>query len=337
MLYLYCSVRHSLLDELKKNLAIKNVSYKYIDCSYPSSQGFIRWIFIFKEFLKIIKSAIFLNKKDILAFHYVSLQSLLSIFLLCFLNKNIVIHFWGSDFNAFSKIKPNFLLKFFIKKIRLVTFANSNAKDLFTKLYPESTTMLLTFGLSILDDIDKLTKKNKNDQYIKVVCGTNSSRNQQLLELIAIFDKDINKNNYQFIFPLTYGDFDYKESVRTALLSSSLNYKIVDVFMVGQELAQFRADADILIQVQIKDFLSAAMIEHLYAGSKVITGRWLPYNQLRDLDIDWIEVDELNELPEALKMIVKKDIDFVRNKKALYNFSRWESVVGKWTDVYFHE
>jgi len=170
-----------------------------------------------------------------------------------------------------------------------------------------------------------------------VVCGTNASPNQQLLEVIDVLDRWEDCRSYRFIFPLAYGDINYREAVKSRLLCSRLNYQVNEKFMVGSELALFRLNADVLIQVQKNDFLSGAMLEHAYAGSKIITGSWLPYAQIRDRGISWFEVGSLQELPFSLALAVKNEVDVSRNKDIVAEIARWSEVILEWKAIYSHE
>lgn len=336
----FCSVKHKLLDELSTRLIKNGLSYQMIDCTYTSYGNFDKAIKIFWNTLRILKGGVFGRKDELLVFHYVSIQALVAIPFLLLLNKKIVIHFWGTDYANFSTIVPGFLLRFFLTKTVAITFANRKALLEFKKNYPLCNAVELAFGLEAIDYIDLEIERGylkKTNKLPVIVCGTNSSPNQQLLEVIDILDKWPDCKSYKFIFPLAYGDLDYKAAVKSRLSLSKLNYQVNDKFMVGEELALFRLDADLLIQVQKKDFLSGAMVEHVYAGSKIITGQWLPYAQIRELGVSWFEVKALSELPLAIATIANTDIDVVANKDIISRLARWNDVILKWERIYSYE
>lgn len=334
----FCSVQHKLLDELLVRLSAEGVSFKRVDCTYVAQTRLQRVLAIFFSFMKILKASVFSEKNDLLVFHYLSAQAFLAMPILVLLNKKIVLHFWGTDYARFKGLRNRRLMRFFICKLSMITFANELALDEFKSEFPMSNVRKLTFGLESVDYIDKcLAKGMKQEQAAArpvVVCGTNSSPNQQLLEIIDILDAWDGRDKYEFVFPLAYGDLGYKQKVEQRLLDSSLCYEVKDEFMVGEQLAQFRLSAAILIQVQKNDFLSGAMLEYAYAGAKVITGKWLPYDQIRSKGIEWFEVAKLSDLPEVIALAERSSVNTDVNRGIVAGLARWHDVIKQWKGLY---
>ena len=333
----FCSVQHKLLDELLMRLADDGVRFKRINCTYIASSRFRRVVAVLRGVVNILKAGRLSRGDDLLVFHYLSMQACLAIPILVLLKKRIVLHFWGTDYSKFKKIKSKFLVGFFINKLNAVTFANEAALNDFKLDFPESNACKLTFGLESIDFIDEVVSEGAplQERHLPVVvCGTNSSPNQQLLEVIDVLDAWDEKGRYKFVFPLAYGDKNHKKMIKTRLSSSLLNYEINEEFMIGRQLATFRLKASILVQVQKIDFLSGAMLEHVYAGTKVITGKWLPYDQVRECGVNWFEIDKLSELPGMIRLADKSVIDGGRNKKIVADLARWSEVIVKWKGLY---
>lgn len=333
----FSSVQHKLLEELLSRLAARQVQIKRVDCTYAAKGSFARLWAVFCIFLRVMKEGILSGKNDLLVFHYLSTQVFLAIPILILLRKKIVLHFWGSDYAKFSVLKPSLILRLIMGEIYAITFANNTAFDEFRRAYPLNNARKLTFGLEVIDFIDEALAcgcgQEKNELPI-VVCGTNSSPNQQLLEIIDVLDAWEGRTNFKFIFPLAYGDDGYKKRVITRLIDSSLIYEVNEKFMVEKELALFRLNADILIQVQKTDFLSGAMLEHGYAGTKIITGSWLPYDQLRQAGIKWFEVKNISELPAAIDAAAGATMDAAVNRKIIGAIAKWGTVLPEWERLY---
>lgn len=334
----FCSVQHKLLDELLVRLSAEGVDFKKVDCTYLAQTRMQRILAVFFSFIKILKESVVSEKSDLLVFHYLSAQVFLAIPILVLLNKKIILHFWGTDYARFKGLRNRRLMRFFIRKLSVITFANELALDEFKSEFPMSNVRKLTFGLESVDYIDKCMAEGIQQGGAAtlpiVVCGTNSSPNQQLLEIIDVLDAWGGHDKYKFVFPLAYGDLGYKKSVEQRLLKSSLCYEVKDEFMVGEQLAQFRLSAAILIQVQKNDFLSGAMLEYAYAGAKVITGKWLPYNQLRSKGIEWFEVAKLSDLPEMIALAERSSINADVNRGIIAGLARWHDIIKQWKGLY---
>lgn len=334
----FCSVQHKLLDELLVRLSSEGVDYKVVDCTYVARTRMQRILAVFYSLIKVLKESVFSRREDLLVFHYLSAQAFLAIPILVLLNKRIVLHFWGTDYAKFKGLRNRRLMKFFIKKLSAITFANEFALNEFKSEFPKSNVHKLTFGLEAIDFIDICMAEGwgqgESAAHPVVVCGTNSSPNQQLIEIIDILDAWGGHDNFKFVFPLAYGDPSYKKMVEQRLLRSSLSYEVKDEFMVGEQLAQFRLSAAILIQVQKNDFLSGAMLEYAYAGVKIITGKWLPYNQIRSKGIEWFEIENLSDLPEAIALAEQSTINIDMNREIIAGLARWHEVIKQWKGLY---
>ena len=104
--------------------------------------------------------------------------------------------------------------------------------------------------------------------------------------------------------------------------------------MTDRELALYRSAINIMIQVQSTDSFSGAMQEHLYAGSLVITGNWLPYSVLDDEHVEYIKVSEIQEIGEEVSNNLKKTVDLNKNKRAIAKFSKWNLTLQTWINLY---
>jgi hypothetical protein len=198
--------------------------------------------------------------------------------------------------------------------------------------------------LDSLDAIDALQEgqgslrrqKRRRAELKTVVVGTNSQRAQQhaaIIQQLAGLPLEF-RQQCRFIFPLNYGDRTNRLEVLRLLQSAPFEYEVLDRMIFGAELAEFRQSTDILIQIQRHDALSGAMLESLYAGACVITGRWLPYDDLRMAGVDWIEVESAAGVATALEEAFNRTVDSDRNKRVASSFGRWSLVAEEWLSHY---
>lgn len=285
------------------------------------------------DFLGIIKSS-----PDVTAFHFYGVRSCITSGLLAVMRKRYVVHFWGSDY-FYWKYRSNLFLKFALKRAQRVTFANTQMLHEAEKVFGADIRYeVLRFGLEALELIDTHCSLPvpQSASRVRVVVGTNSQVNQQHLKIIEQLEKidPATIDKCRFIFPLNYGDRHNREAVLARLKKASFPSEVLDNYIVGKELACFRCDTDILIQLQKTDAMSGAMLETIYAGGKVLTGAWLPYDDLRQAGIQWFEINQIDELPLAFERALNQAIDEKYNREAISKIARWEALAPAWDACY---
>ena len=109
--------------------------------------------------------------------------------------------------------------------------------------------------------------------------------------------------------------------------------------MSAYEMAEIATCTDILIHVQTTDQLSSAMLANMYCGTVVIAGSWLPYQDLIDKGIKFLQVDSINEVTNRLASTIdeldSKKREYTSNKEIILNMSTWKISSKKWNDAYF--
>jgi len=255
-------------------------------------------------------------------------------------HKPFVIHFWGSDFDYW-KSRNILILRWVLRRASSVSFANSVLMNQAHRLWGSEVRLtILRFGLDSLDEIDGLPEPRdsqgcpvtEDSRLTTVVVGTNSQPAQQHASIIKqLLRLPINlQRRCRFVFPLNYGDRANRLDVLKLLSSATFKHTVLDEMIYGAELARFRQATDVLIQVQLHDALSGAMLESLYAGACVITGSWLPYDDLRHAGVDWLEVDSVTEVGRALHSAIDRTVDTKMNRSIVASLSRWGTVADEW-------
>ena len=108
--------------------------------------------------------------------------------------------------------------------------------------------------------------------------------------------------------------------------------------MSDEDLARLRCATDIMVQVQPTDQLAGAMQEHLFAGSVVITGDWLPYGVLRDAGVRFWTVPDraalTGSLRECLEELSVRQAQCVGNAVPIRGLSSWSHTAPQWSALY---
>lgn len=260
--------------------------------------------------------------------------------------KEIVITVFGSEFYA-----SNILVKLFQRKMvsdaKFITATNENTLKGFSSFFniPERRQVLCRFGLSVLDEIENVTneeilqfKKNYrvSENSLVIACGYNTSSNQNLEVIIDQVNSVKNTlGDIVLFFQFRKADCgSYTDSIIDLVKQKGIPFVVLTQFFTEKELAIYRKSVDVFIQVQNTDQLSGAMQEFLAAGCNVITGSWLPYSVLDEMNIDYLKVDHLNDIGEVLKNSLKRNINKSHNQKMINNLSGWDGNIDKWLGLY---
>jgi len=149
-------------------------------------------------------------------------------------------------------------------------------------------------------------------------------------------DKEIWKD-VCFVLPMTYGNIEdgYIDSIKVLLNKIGCEYQLITNFLSDIDVAKLRLATDVFIHAQTTDAFSASVLEYLFAGAVVINPKWISYEELRDLGIEYIEYSNFDELPEIIEQLLDSEINvFESNRIKLESLSSWASVKEKWLALY---
>ena len=80
------------------------------------------------------------------------------------------------------------------------------------------------------------------------------------------------------------------------------------------------------------------MLEHLAAGSVVITGKWLPYSSLVEKGVYFIEMETPLDLSRVLSNVLDNLEDHRNkskvNREIILNMMSWDSIKTNWYKYY---
>jgi hypothetical protein len=264
----------------------------------------------------------------------------------------LYITFFGSDFNQ-SKRYKHLSNKKSIALADYIFATNPTFLDRISKKYnlikTKKKTGILIFIHESFEKFAKYASKQSKQlnklewsAHNKIIaCGYNGATITRHEEIIKVLlDIKQNLTDFRIVFPMTYGNMATvnHQRVQSLLLNSGLNYMLLKDYLKVEKIMSLRLASDIFIHIQSMDQMSASMMEHLAAGSVVITGKWLPYELFEDLGVYFIRIDKVENLKEALLDVINNlDIYLERctkNRAIILNLMSWEKNKWSWYEAY---
>lgn len=185
-------------------------------------------------------------------------------------------------------------------------------------------------------DAYKIPKDKKT-----ILCGYNASPAQRHTEIISLLSRlpQSTKEQIYLLFHCSYGGSpDYITKISESLDKSGICGKIVVDFLQGEQLAMFRKTADIFLNLQPTDVLSASMIEELEAGAIVVKGDWLSYPDLENRKIWMYSIPKMDNLTGKIENIIQ-NFESVKKKtsanKGITELLSWSDSFPYWREAVF--
>ncbi|MCB9270007.1 MAG: hypothetical protein H6561_10610 [Lewinellaceae bacterium] len=303
---------------------------------------------LLKRFFAISNKLKKMQGFDALHFHYSHIVYLPVYYWWRRFSSAFVHTIWGSDFYRTAAWRHR-IFRLFYGKMNEISFANSRTLQAFAQKY---TTLagrlhLARFGLISLDIIRKIRSQEHEYESRKVlglprdlpvVClGYNATPAHQhipvLRQMIQSYRPD---TAYHVVLTLTYGSTSdaYVEEIKELLSEAPFTSSVFTDYLSHEDVARLRMVTDILIHVPVTDQLSAVFQEALFCGSHVIAGRWLEYQDLKNLGISWNEVDTLDEIVPILHHLIASKSKAQNFEAEIGQLSGWDQVLGQWMRLY---
>lgn len=262
--------------------------------------------------------------------------------------RKLFISFYGSDVYRSSWVSKQIQRPLYLLAEGL-SFTNSKTQEHFLRYHRICTnkTRVCRFGLKTLDYIDqnrntavtimRETLGYKVDKYI-ITCGYNATPGQQHMKMISQLEglgSDI-KTKVQFVFPMTYGNMDYKSKVMERLKETDLDYVVLENFLHGDENAYVKLASNMMINLLVTDSFSGSMQEFLYAKNEVITGEWLPYDVFDEAGIVYSKLNGFEALPHLIEQVMtlnRNDL-LEKNIGIIDQLSNWKNCIYSWEEMY---
>jgi hypothetical protein len=127
------------------------------------------------------------------------------------------------------------------------------------------------------------------------------------------------------------------ETVEKKAESSGISYRVISRPWSITDICKLRIVSDIAITIQKTDSFSAAVQEHIFSGSIMICGEWLPYQKLSQSGIFYLttSLDSLKDtIAEAIDNFPTLKNKCLTNKRKMSEISSWNSVIKDWLCIY---
>jgi len=255
---------------------------------------------------------------------------------------------WGSDLLRTGKI-GRALQNRLVSRADVITAASPEmleaTRDAFGSSV-EDRLHELRFGLTTLDTMralnwSKAAAREELDLPSEgpvIALAYNGGEANRHLPVLGQLERVSLPTDTTILVPITYGGTPaYRARVREAAERSPLRCVVLEQYLSTERIAALRVATDVLIQVPTTDAFSGSMSEHLYAGNRVVTGAWLPYNWLADHGIELDMVDRLEDTGTAVRRAIDEldeaPEDLIARQQAIWNLVSWEKNLPNWLHV----
>jgi uncharacterized protein (UPF0216 family) len=302
-------------------------------------------------FLGVLRWVLFRKKRvryDNIQIHFVDIlhQFAVPLYKLCTRKLSAVI--WGSDLMRCSN--PAMLAQI-LNKCDSINCHTPKMKASLQNLLSEKRKPSIQFshchfGLLPFEKIkslraniaDKQTYRTKLglpvDKTIALI-GYNADPGHQHIKVIEQLAKIQDQlTDVHFVLPITYGNYpSYIEQLKQTLASTKLSYQTLESYLSDDDVAMLRLSVDINIIVPITDAASGTVIESLFAGSQVITGRWLDYSKLVNAGVTYTTIDKLTDINKTLLSLISSPKDTSKNAERVASFGDWQVLIKGWYEL----
>lgn len=268
-------------------------------------------------------------------------------------SKKIIITIYGRS-TYLNKMK-RFLFKHFYRFADVITIQNIAIRDEF-RINNKSLHNLQMLEMPLPINHFRKSSFNLNEEgkkkavsslglsenKIRISCSSTISSYDQHFKIIDSISKIKGKNNVQLMFLLTYGGTINEKQLIIDYIQkrlSDISYKIFEKALSDEEMINYRKSTDLYINMRSSDQIAGAILESLAAGSLLISGSWLNYSILDNLQIYYEEANDFVELTDIIDMSISNYTIFKtemahRNSEIIIKEFALENVIQKWNDLY---
>lgn len=268
--------------------------------------------------------------------------------------------FWGGEYHHMHILYSNRLYKYYLKKYLASLDCIINSPVFYKRLLNIFPDLKCNFHeghlgsepLGILCELMKTeTKKDSKIKMgiptdkISILVGYSGKKLHQHLDIIQSLNHCSSLHSgIHFLLPMTRGaSADYINEVETALSKTPYTFTLIkDCFMSDQEIARLRNATDIVLQLSTTDGFSRSIVECLCAGSILIYGGWLKYEQyMKNEGYKGIAVESIADACKTLTGIVgnlsKYEELYGQNSQMGIKKNLWQECIKDWVSIYNRE
>ena len=306
----------------------------------PGMKAFNKWAHVRRSLARLASMEF-----DVVSIQYLDVKLGLFAGVLRRIAPRLTVTLWGSDLLATTR-RQRLIQRRILAKADVVTAASPDLLERARYAYGRAVKgrlQELRFGLTTLDSMRALNWEKSAaraelglplDGPIISLSYHGGEINRHLpvlrqLESLAL------PENTTLVVPLTYGgSLERRAHVREVAERSSLRCVVFQQYMTSERVAALRTAADVLIHVPTSDAFSGSMSEYLFAGNRVVTGSWLPFDWLADHGITLDLVDSLEETGEAVLRVLQELDEKPRGleqvQAAIWRLVSWEQNLPNW-------
>jgi hypothetical protein len=264
--------------------------------------------------------------------------------------RKLVASIWGSEF---LRATPAMLadLDRTLSASDIVTTNNPEIRQKLASRFPaiENKLRVVPFGLRSLDVITVImSKESRNESRRRlalptnrtiVTIGYNGMRQQQHAIMIAALGALAPQTKARMfaLVPMTYPDDPaYQAEVESLLEKSGVEFAVVRNRLDMHDNCRIRIVSDYVVNMQTTDSLSGSLQEHIFAGSRLLVGSWLPYDMVERMGVPLQKVKDARDIASALETSGLNPLGPDRPSYAekIYQYSNWSTAIGRWIDLY---
>lgn len=244
------------------------------------------------------------------------------------------------------------------KFVDVFVFSNRSIIKEFLLINNKVAASKLVEGIPPMDNYSLIETKQRNENIrefikkyniesglIRISCSSTISSYDQHDNVIEAIKNLQSRDKVQLMFLLTYGGTKEEQQRIIDLIHrelSGFNTRIFTSFLTTEELNSYRALTDIYINMRSTDQMAGALLESLFEGALLISGKWLNYETLDDLGIHYQKVKDFENLGYIVDESIA-NIDEIKTKYSKDNAKKiadafsLEVVLKKWEELYKSE
>lgn len=207
-------------------------------------------------------------------------------------------------------------------------------------------TRFSTKGIDYIKQLSKTTTRSECRDYYKIphdklciTCGYSAyaeqHQDQCLQEMMKLPAKL--RNKIFVIVPMQYGRFDaeYIKRVHQEKEKCDFDCTILEDYVPFEVSAKLAIATDIYLHLRDSDAFSNSLKEHVYAGSTIVTGKWLKYIELEQMQAPIVSIDSIEELHSILTELISvaKSKDEINLFHPIYELYSTESIRLQWRET----
>lgn len=257
--------------------------------------------------------------------------------------RKVIVSLWGGDL-YFIQDYVNDWRNLLFSMSDIIICGGLTMKNDFVKAFPQYANKAepLSYGLSQFDLLKDLSDSViKGDlsfldegakEKIVITIGYSGRPWQQHFYVLDAIDRlpQSIKVKLFLLLPMTYdSEGHYLSYIKYRLDEIGISYQILRERLSLVQNLSMRLVSDISIVIQKADAMSASVQEHLMAGSVLIAGDWLPYDELTENGV-YFQTTSFDKLYEKIQYVIsnldEEKVKCSKNTDIMYTLRSWDSV-----------